>query len=269
MGERKMYNFPFVEDGQTYWRSRSCTVVGYTFCKDKNGYVYVLANKRGPGAPTCRGMWNVVCGYIDFEDQDGNIAVARETYEETGVKLKPEQFTFDSVSFSEDGDKNINLRFWCELQGVIDDYPVSNAANEEGETSDIKWVKLQDVDTYVWAFGQKDTIHEMYDKHIALFNKCAYIVDLEIIIKGTGETVSTETLAICDTREQCKEYTQQHINMMIKANDKAGVEHDAYNITDLDAIVKWKDGDKEWFYWYMFKPKPHYPKYKFSERIAS
>ena len=134
MGERVMKNFPIEYEGNIYWRSRSCTTVGFVFCQDNNGFWCVLANQRGPGAPTNVGKWNVPCGYIDY-NEDGNHGVARETFEETGVKIKPESFTFDSVTFSKNDEQNINLRYWVILDGTIDDYPLSNEANEEGETA--------------------------------------------------------------------------------------------------------------------------------------
>jgi len=169
MGERKMYNFPFVEDGQTYWRSRSCTVVGYVFCKDKDGYIYVLANQRGPGAPTCRGMWNVPCGYIGFieecGDVDGEHAVVREIFEETGVKLLHSDMTFDSVSFSNTDDENINLRYICVIKDkTIENFVLTDANSEPNEVSNIKWIKVDEINEYKWAFGHEKTILHMYTK---------------------------------------------------------------------------------------------------------
>lgn len=165
MSERKMYNFPFVEDGQTYWRSRSIAIVGFTFCKDKEGEWCVLADKRGPGCPDEIGKWCVVCGYLDFFE-NGNEGVARETYEETGVKIDPEEFIFDSVTFSETKDQNVNLRYWTILHGTTDDYPLSNEANEKDETSDIKWIRITDIGEYEWAFGHENAIPEMYANHV-------------------------------------------------------------------------------------------------------
>ena len=160
-----MKNFPIEYEGQTYWRSRSCTTVGFVFCKNENGEWCVLANQRGPGAPTCRGMWCTPCGYIDFFE-NGNEGVARETFEETGVKLRPEQFYFDSVTFSESGEQNINLRYICLLNGknCTSDYPLSNAFNEEGETSDIQWIPLHKLSDYKWAFGHECAIPDMAKK---------------------------------------------------------------------------------------------------------
>lgn len=169
MGERKMYNFPFVEDGQTYWRSRSCTTVGYVFCADKDGYLCVLANQRGPGAPTNVGKWNVPCGYIGFieecGDVDGNHAIVRETYEETGVKLNPSDMVFDSVSFSTTDEENINLRYICAIvDKKCEDFILTDKYSEPNEVSAIRWIRLENISDFNWAFGHEKTIIEMSEK---------------------------------------------------------------------------------------------------------
>ena len=257
MSERIMKNFPIVHEGNTYWRSRSCTTVGYVFCCDKDGYIYILANQRGPGAPTNVGKWNVPCGYLDF-NEDGQHGVARETFEETGVKIDAEKFKFDSVSFSKEDDQNVNMRYWVNLDGTIDDYPLSNEANEEGETSDIRWIKICDIQDYEWAFGHQNTILEMANKHVHLWGNIMHLVQLDIIMHGTGKTISTNNLVICDSIDKCKEYTQQHINRMIEANSKSGITNDDYNLTDVDCVLTFHQEETTWSYWYNFIPLPKY-----------
>lgn len=259
MSQRIMKNFPIEYDGHVYWRSRSVAVVGFTFCKDKNGEWCVLANKRGPGCPDEIGKWCVVCGYLDFDDETGNAGVARETYEETGIKIKPEAFTFDSVNFSKEKDKNVNLRYWTILDGITDNYTLSNAANEKDETTDIKWVKVSEIEKYEWAFGHADTIHEIYEKYVVTLSKgVKYLLELHIMQHTDAVDVSVDTLAICDTREKCKELAQEDINRMAEFNDKIGITHEPYNITDYDVVVKWDNGEAQWYYWYFFKAIPYH-----------
>lgn len=164
MSERKMYNFPIEHEGQTYWRSRSVAVVGFVFCKGENGERCVLLEQRGPGAPNENGKWCVVCGFLDF-NEDGQQAVARECFEETGVKINPQDFKFNSVKFDEDGEQNVCLRYTCMLKDHTDNHPLSNEFNEEGETSDIKWVPLSKIDemsSNEFAFGHKELISKMF-----------------------------------------------------------------------------------------------------------
>ena len=159
-----MYNFPIEHEGQTYWRSRSVAVVGFVYCKDRNGNWCVLLEKRGDGAPNEKGKWCVVCGFLDF-NEDGQHAVARECLEETGVKINPVDFIFNSVKFDEDGEQNVGIRYTCMLKDYIDYHPLSAALNEKDETSDIKWVPLKDVRSMSpkdFAFGHYELIFEMF-----------------------------------------------------------------------------------------------------------
>lgn len=170
MGERIMKNFPIEYEGNTYWRSRSVAVVGFIFCKNEDGEWCVLANKRGPGCPNEIGKWCVPCGYLGFIEEcgdiDGEHAISRETREETGVLIKPERFTFDTVKFSINNDQNVNLRYYTILDGTCDDYPLSNKDNEKDETTDIRWIAINDVFKYEWAFGHEVAIPVTYAKYI-------------------------------------------------------------------------------------------------------
>lgn len=166
MSERLMKNFPIEYEGNTYWRSRSVAVVGFVFCQDRNFNWCVLLEKRGPGAPNENGKWCVVCGFLDF-NEDGQQAVARECFEETGVKIDPQDFKFNSVKFDEDGEQNVCLRYTCMLKDYTDYHPLSNEFNEEGETSDIKWVpisKINEMSPDEFAFGHHELISEMFLK---------------------------------------------------------------------------------------------------------
>lgn len=258
MSEKIMKNFPIEYEGNIYWRSRSCTTVGFVFCQDKDGYWCILANQRGPGAPTNIGKWNVPCGYIDY-NEDGNHGVARETFEETGVKINPESFNFDSVTFSKNDEQNINLRYWVILDGTIDTYPLSNEANEEGETSDIKWIPIEDIDKYEWAFGHEKAIPDMFEKNINR-NKTKYLVELRIFNNETLQDppVDTATLGICDSIEKCKEIALTHVNRMVDANEKVGISHNKIDTTNQDILVNWTDGEQVWLYWYIFKFVQYY-----------
>ena len=84
-----MNNFPITHEGKTYWVSRSMAVACFVFANINNEW-RVLANQRGTGAADFNGLWNVPCGYLDF-DETTKEAAMREVYEETGVKI-PEPF---------------------------------------------------------------------------------------------------------------------------------------------------------------------------------
>lgn len=154
-----MKNFPIEYEGNTYWRSRSVAVVGFVFCKNEDGEWCVLLEQRGTGAPNENGKWCVITGYLDY-NEDGKMGVSRECKEETGVDLRSEQFTFDSVCFETTGEQNVCLRYTCILGGskCTNDYPLTDQYNEEGETSDIKWVPISLLSSYVFAFDHEAMI---------------------------------------------------------------------------------------------------------------
>ena len=162
-----MQNFPIEYDGQTYWRSRSVAVVGLTFCKNPEGEWCVLAEQRGPGAPNCQTLWCAVCGYLDF-NETGQEGVARETFEETGIVLKPEQFTLETVAFSSNGEQNVSIIYSCVLNGnkCTTDYKLSNEHNELDETMNLRWVPLSRMYDfeYEWAFGHSTLIPTIASK---------------------------------------------------------------------------------------------------------
>ena len=89
-------NFETIIDGKSYWISRSLTVVGFVFGKNKDGKWCVLANKRGVGCPSNHHKWNCPCGYLDY-GEDLKMAVSREVFEETGVKIEPYKFNFGQI----------------------------------------------------------------------------------------------------------------------------------------------------------------------------
>lgn len=149
-------NFPVERGGHIYYVSRSIAVSIYAFCQDKNGVWTVLANQRGPGAPTSRGLWNVPCGYLDYGESAVE-AAARETFEETGVEIPLDKLKMMGVNSEPSrhphAKDNVTIRFAAVLDGTTDDYPTSAANSEPGEVTDIAWIPFSDIGKYKWAFG--------------------------------------------------------------------------------------------------------------------
>lgn len=161
-----MENFEFEYEGKKYWYSRSMTSVCYVFCKNADGIWCILANQRGPKAPSCVGLWNVPCGYLDH-NEDIRTAACRETLEETGVKVMQDQLEFWKLHTQPDkGKQNMNCQFYVVLNGTTDDYPLSNQYNEPGETSDIQWIPLSKLNDYKFAFNQKPNIREIFNNFV-------------------------------------------------------------------------------------------------------
>ena len=146
------------------WFSRSMATAIFVFCKDADGDWCVLASERGEEAADFRGMWNCPCGYLDFDETTKECAV-RECFEETGVKLDPSQLTF--INYEDDpvtaNRQNVTFRFGARITDKITtDFEFSKKNNEGEEVGEIKWVKVNDIDDYEWAFNHKTRINEIY-----------------------------------------------------------------------------------------------------------
>lgn len=138
-------NFPVERNGNIYYVSRSIAVSLATFCRDKYGRWCVLANQRGPSA-TNAGLWNLPAGFLDYGESTEDAAI-RETFEETGVDVSGAKLRLLGTNSSRfGGSQNVNMAYVCVLDGVIDDYPVSDQNSEPGEVSDIKWIPILDKD---------------------------------------------------------------------------------------------------------------------------
>ena len=149
--------------GQVYWISRSIAVVGLVFARCK-GETYVLINKRGQGVPDYKGYWNLPCGYLDWNESAAE-AIVREVYEETGLNLRY-YFTdgildthqpFYVASDVNQNKQNVSLRYMFYFR--VDELPkLTDKHNEEDETDEIGWFKLDEIEDKNFAFGHKEII---------------------------------------------------------------------------------------------------------------
>lgn len=161
--QQPINNFPFKYKGKEFWYSRSAAVVGLIFCKDSNNELCVLANKRGNGTPDFQGYWNLVCGYLDFHETTKE-AISRETLEETGIYVPSEQFEFYNFEDSPKANRqNITFRYVSFLEGTCDEYIFSDKKSEKDEVDEIKWIKVNEIDNYAWAFNHGSLIKNVIE----------------------------------------------------------------------------------------------------------
>lgn len=147
-------NFAVKRNGRVYYVSRSIAVSLYCFCQNKQGEWCVLANQRGPGAPSSRGLWNVPCGYLDYGESTEE-AAAREAWEETGAKIPVEKLKMQGInSHMLSGAQNVAIRYAAVLDGTTDQYPLSYEHCEPGEVTAVGWIPLTQVGRYQWMHNQ-------------------------------------------------------------------------------------------------------------------
>ena len=162
-----MKNFPIIdkETGREYWISRSVAVLGIVTATDYNGVEHILAVQRGIGTPDPEfvGAWCLPCGYLDF-DETCKEAVSREVKEETGIDISPDKFELVYINDDPKSDKrqNITLRFKAELIEYANDIKLTDKFSETNEVMDIKWIPIDWVDNYKWAFNHEKIIKGLY-----------------------------------------------------------------------------------------------------------
>lgn len=154
-----MKNFEFKYKGESYWYSRSVAVLGMVIGKDKNGNKYILANKRGENTPDFQGCWCMPCGYLDFNETTEQ-AVAREIFEETGVKLPYDYFLLHSIDSIPEDRQNVTIRYMFAPQVDINKYKLTAKYSEHKEVDDIRWIPLNKIEDYQWAFNHKELIYK-------------------------------------------------------------------------------------------------------------
>ena len=148
------------------WFSRSMAVALFTFCKNENGEWCVLASERGEEAADFQGYWNSVCGYLDYSETTKEAAV-RECFEETGVKIDPSTINFFGYEDSPSSNhQNVTFRFYTFISDKTTNSFVFSKKNNEGkEVGLIKWLPIDEIENYQWAFGHKGLIKEVYEKY--------------------------------------------------------------------------------------------------------
>lgn len=147
-------NFSIKVDKDIYWISRSVGVVLIAIFKYR-GEKYILANKRGIGAGNHIGLWNLPCGYLDY-NETGEMAASRETKEETGVYVPPERLEVHSIdTHPAQYNQNIVIRYkWTQridmMTDITDQFTFANT--EPNEVEEIQLIPLSRIREYKWAF---------------------------------------------------------------------------------------------------------------------
>lgn len=150
----------------------SVTVIAIAVLKENNR-IYVLASQRGTGTPDKEliGKWNLTCGYLDF-DETGMEAAARETFEETGVDISNEttKLLFVNTDPNRDKRQNVSLRYGVRLKGKKEFYEkhFSREHNEKDEAGEIRFIDINDLDKYEWAFNHNEILRGMLDTILKL-----------------------------------------------------------------------------------------------------
>lgn len=140
--------------GGVIWKSRAVAVVG-TICLIKDDVPYFLLSQRGKGASDFHGLWNLPCGYLDWDETSGE-AFIREIWEECGVNVKSildkeiiiKNFVdspWDVNSNPSENRQNVCLHHG--FIGRVNELPIPEIKNdvEEDEVETVEWVSIDDI----------------------------------------------------------------------------------------------------------------------------
>lgn len=192
-----MKNFAIIKDGKEYWVSRSVAVAVslYTYIGTK---LCVLANKRGKGLPNHVGQWNVVSGYLDY-DETLREACNREVFEETGLDISNIELYQKDI---EDSPNKENQVILFRYMGFVPNGPEVEFTNEHAdkdEVEEIKWVPLEDVYDYEWTSELHRTKILVYGDMIVNTDPMALAMT-RIVRAATNENGSISHLPVLDTK---------------------------------------------------------------------
>lgn len=152
-----------VVDGVERWYERlsaACAVIGDV---DDDYTLYILANLRGNGCPDFNGQWNMPCGFIE-KKESGEAAAARECSEEGGPELSPKDFKLAGVETepARCNNGNITIRYIAIGRGgEFMNRTLQKPHGEENEVSSVKWIPLNEIDNYKWAFNHYDVLRRL------------------------------------------------------------------------------------------------------------
>lgn len=159
-----MNNFPVQHEGKTYWISRNMAVACFVFTAIEGDW-FVLANKRGENTPDFQGLWNVPCGYLDFNETTAQAAI-REVYEETGVKISNVNFWMFNDEVDENK-QNVTFRYYSVMANPQFD-KISKSTLERGgeadEVSQIAWIAIKDIKKHQWAFNHDELTLKLFEQ---------------------------------------------------------------------------------------------------------
>lgn len=154
-----LVNPPF----KTLFDGRYCAVSGYFFAF-VDGKYSVLANKRGNGTPDYQGYWCCPCGYLE-RNEDSIDGIRRETLEECGISIPREkiQIIYVETEPSECNNGNVTIRHTAflgkqEQSTVVFD---RTFGGEVDEVADVRWIPVDEIDKYDWAFNHGKTLKKM------------------------------------------------------------------------------------------------------------
>jgi len=158
------------KDGKTKWLSRSLAVVVTVILNGEKALIVKRGNKISHSNKWCN-----PCGYLDW-DESGTQASFREVWEESGLDIgeiidtNPDSISFQSMIDPWDivtnpelnHNQDVALYYGICINSDVEP-EIHNRNCEEGEILDTKWVRIEDLINFEFAFGHENRILKYID----------------------------------------------------------------------------------------------------------
>ena len=106
------------------------------------------------------------CGYLDF-DETCVQAAQRELIEEAGLNFPLSDFKLVSINDNPKGDKRQNLTFRYVVHTSLSieelELMTTTKNSEKDEISSIRFIDINNIDIYEWAFNHESLIKELWE----------------------------------------------------------------------------------------------------------
>lgn len=142
---------------KTVFSGRFCAVSGFVYAI-VDGKYSILANLRGPGTPDYQDCWNAPCGFLE-RYENSKEGIAREILEECGFQIDTNDLKIVYVETEPElcNKGNVSIRHIAFL-GKITPHYVERKGGEENEVDFVKWIPIDEIDNYAWAFNHRNVI---------------------------------------------------------------------------------------------------------------
>ena len=161
-----------LQNGREIWLSRAVAVVG-TVCVIKEDVPYFLISKRGKGSADHQGLYNITCGYLDWNETTGD-AFAREVWEECGINIHElmknllykdySKTPWDVNSFPDENRQNVSIHHAIVCH--VDELPTPVIRNEveSEEVEEVRWIKIDEIDNFDFAFNHNERLKKFINE---------------------------------------------------------------------------------------------------------
>jgi 8-oxo-dGTP pyrophosphatase MutT (NUDIX family) len=166
-------------DGRKFWISRSVAVVVVLACYDGGKYKFAIEKRGNAPGMDKQGLWCLPCGYLDW-NESGTDAAKREVWEEIGLDLN-DLIKFEAAcspgldhpwfvkTEPDENRQNITLRYGMTI--IKKDIPnlIPNNDAEPNEIADAKWIGVDEIVNYDFAFDHNKVISEYCRRFIKVY----------------------------------------------------------------------------------------------------